>query len=236
MSLRAICSSLASLIVCAAGSGSLQGQPVEVDGAFQVRYAANLQTGGEAYVDVINDGANGAPRNGPFFGNAAGIGNLCINAYVLDPTEELLSCCSCTVTPNQTVSWQVKSQILSNSLTGVQPNSVTIKLIGSNPGAAATVGGTDCSNSAATLGATVTNTFSGVTDTALAIGGYIAFGSTLHPQGTQYVTTETHFLPVTLTVQELRSLTERCAQTIGNGSNFGQCAGCSVLAIGAQKQ
>ena len=212
--------------------------PAVLDGPFQVRYAANLQNtnGLDSFVDVTNDGSNGAPLLGPGLGNSAGIGNLCVNVYVVDPGEELLACCSCLITPDQTESWTVKGQLLSKTLTGEQPDSVTIKLIGSNPGTAATVGGTSCANSAATLGTTVTGTFTGVSTVATAIGGYVAFGTTIHAQGASFVTTETPFLPVTLSSAELISLTGRCATIIGNGTTFGQCPGCTASAQGGLKQ
>ena len=60
------------------------------DDTFQVRYAANLNIG-DSFVDFTNTGAtvaNGVSQN------------LCLNVYTFDPQEELISCCTCTVTPN----------------------------------------------------------------------------------------------------------------------------------------
>jgi hypothetical protein len=71
-----------------------------LDTPFQVRYAANLNIG-ESYIDITNTGANGAPLLGPGFGGASG--NICANVYAFDPGEELISCCSCLITPDQTV-------------------------------------------------------------------------------------------------------------------------------------
>jgi hypothetical protein len=52
---------------------------------YQIGYAANLNHG--------DSGAQG--------GFAAGsVGNICVNAYTFDPSEEEVSCCSCLVTPN----------------------------------------------------------------------------------------------------------------------------------------
>src|ERR1017187_9739508 len=129
-----------------------------------VRYAANLNIG-ESYIDISNDGANGAPLLGPGFGAAAG--NICVNVYAFDPAEELISCCSCLVTPDQTVNLGVNRDLLSKTLTGVIPTSVTIKLLSTLAGGDGT--GSSCTNSAAT-----------VTTATLAMGSIAAWGTTLH--------------------------------------------------------
>jgi hypothetical protein len=178
-----------------------------VDGPYQVRYAANL-LGGESYVDIVNDGANGAPLFGPGFGPQAG--TLCVNVYIVDPQEELVSCCSCTVTANQTVVLGVVSTLSNNgkgTLTGLVPTSVTVKLVGE--------AGPCGSNSAATIAAPA--------------GGFAAFGTTPHltPTGT-FAITEAPFANVSLSASELASLTGRCAAIIGNNSGFGVCAACGI--------
>src|ERR1017187_8129554 len=91
-----------------------------------VRYAANLNIG-ESYIDIGNDGANGAPLLGPGFGAASG--NLCVNVYAFDPGEELVSCCPCLITPAQTVHLGVRADLISKTLTGLVPTSVTVKLV-----------------------------------------------------------------------------------------------------------
>src|ERR1022692_1389776 len=111
------------------------------DSAFQVRYAANLNIG-ESYIDITNTGANGAPLLGPGFGGASG--NICVNVYAFSADEQLISCCSCLVTPNGLVHLGVKRDLTDNTLTGVVPNSVVIKLVAT--GAGGTGGtGTSCS-------------------------------------------------------------------------------------------
>ncbi len=194
--------------------------PVTLDGPYQVRYATNLNAG-ESYIHIVNTGLNGAPVSGPNFGGSTG--NICVNMYVIDPNEELIGCCSCMVTPNQTVILGVNQNFLGakNSLPAVE-SALTIKLLGSNPGAA------NCNNSAGQ-----------VTTSTLLAGGYIAFGTTLHstPISGVFNETEGPFLPVRLLTtdpnSELVSLSGRCASLQGNSPAFGVCASCRPGAAAA---
>ncbi len=156
---------------------------------YLVRYAANLNIG-ESYIDITNTGANGAPLLGPGFGTAAG--NICVNAYAFDPGEELISCCSCLVTPDQTVNLGVNRDLTVKTLTGIVPTSVTLVLISSLAGGDGT--GTNCTNSAATV------------TTATLSGGLAAWSTTLHANPTaSYDTTETPFTGSPLSQAELNS-------------------------------
>src|SRR5664279_81159 len=82
--------------------------PITADSPFQVRYAAN-PAGGESYINIVNTGANGAPLLGPGFGGAAG--NTCVNVYAFSPDEQLISCCSCLITPNGVVNLGVNRDL-----------------------------------------------------------------------------------------------------------------------------
>src|ERR1700675_2498179 len=88
--------------------------------AFQVRYASNLNIG-DSVINVTNNGASA--------------GNICVNVYTFDPAEELVSCCTCSVTPNGLQSISVRGSLTSNPLTPAIPTSVVIKLIASAGGA-----------------------------------------------------------------------------------------------------
>ena len=193
------------------------------DSGFQVRYAANLQFG-ESYIDIVNTGANGAPVLGPGLGGATG--NICVNVYALDPGEELVSCCSCLVTPDQVVNLGVNRDLTSKTLTGVIPTSVTVKLVAILAGTGGSGTGTVCNNSAASSAGT-----------SAVITGMAAWGTTLHatPTAGTYATTETAFTPSTLSAGELSSLVGRCASIIGNASGFGICSSCRAGALGAAK-
>lgn len=203
---------LVALVLAIAASAQ-----ITADSPFQVRYAANLNLG-ESYINVSNTGANGAPLLGPGFGGA--VGNICVNVYAFSPDEQLISCCSCLVTPNGLVNLGVNRDLTSKTLTGVIPTSVVVKLVSTIAGTGGT--GTSCTNSAATA-----------TAGALA-AGMVAWGTTLHatPVAGTTATTETAFTPATLSAGELASITGRCASIIGNGSGFGICASCRAGGLG----
>ncbi len=181
--------------------------PIAADSPFQVRYFSNL-TVADSVIDITNTGADGAPLNGPGFGGA--VGNICVSAYAFSPDEQLVSCCSCLVTPNGLVSLSVTNDLIGNTLTGVRPNSVVVKLLATLAGAGGS--GTSCANSAATAAAP------GVT-------GMVAWGTTIHVTSGPAVT-ETAFTPATLSAGEATSITNRCTNIIGNGSGFGICRSC----------
>ena len=223
-------------------------QPVTLDGPFQVRYATNLDIG-DSFVNLTNTGTNGAPLLGPGFGGA--VGNICANVYTFSPDEQLISCCSCLITPNGLKTLSAFNDLIDNTLTGVVPKSIVIKLLSTLAGTGGT--GTSCTNSAATV------------TTATIVPGLLAWGTTLHGVTKQTVTpntskkcvkkdccgsnagsdwcnqncppivtttttnvstTETPFLPATLSAGELASIGGRCASIIGNGSGHGICGSC----------
>jgi hypothetical protein len=196
-------------------------QNATLDTPFQVRYAANL-TLGESFIDITNTGANGAPLLGPGFGGASG--NICANVYAFDAGEELISCCSCLITPDQTVNLGVNRDLTVKTLTGVVPASVTVKVLATLAGTGGT--GSSCTNSAAQV----------QNAAAVIVSGMAAWGTTLHsaPGGT-VATTETAFTPSTLSAGELASIGGRCASILGNGSGFGVCNSCRAGALGSGK-
>ena len=191
--------------VCSLSAANIvfpDGTPLE--NSFLIRYAANLDKG-DSIVNVSNSGLLGAPLLGPGFGDS--VGNICVNVYTFSPDEQLISCCSCPVTPNGLAHFSVNNDLLNTTLTGVIPTSTVIKLVASVPG------------------------------TPILAGGMLAWGTTLHaaPAGGTSVT-EGPFRPATLSPGELASLTGRCASILGNGSGFGICRSCRAGALGAAKQ
>jgi len=218
---------LAVLIALSCSIGAYA-QPATLDGPFQVRYASNL-TAGDSVVNITNTGANGNNLFGPGFGTPAG--NICINVYAFSPDEQLVSCCSCLVTPNGLVHLTANDDLVSNTLTGIRPNSIVVKLVSTGAGKDFT--GASCANSAALAGA----------DSFPLAGGALAWGTTLHsasstdppPAGSSFTITETPFLPAMLSKDELASIRNRCANIIGNGSTFGQCRSCRLGGLGGSK-
>src|SRR5882762_9631746 len=179
---------LKSVIVAAVFAGAAYSQEaptnVTLDGPYQIRYASNLNIG-DSVVNISNSGARGAALQS---GTSATItGALCANVYTFSPDEQLVSCCSCPVTPNGLVSLSVKNDLISNTLTPAVPTSVVIKLLFSAP-----VGGS-CATSSQAPG-------------ALASGG-VAWGTSLHAftntTPVTYYGSETPFTSATLSAGEL---------------------------------
>ncbi len=170
------------------------------------------------FINIINNGSFGAPLNGPGFGAASG--NICVNVYAFSPDEQLVSCCSCLITPNGLISLAVDSDLLSNTLTGIRPSSVTVKLISSLAGTGGT--GSSCTNSAALVQKNLNSPF------PLAVRGINAWGVKLltTPVVNSFAVGEVPFSLATLSFTDLASITNRCANIIGNGSSFGICRSC----------
>ena len=192
--------------------------PITADSPYQVKYASNL-TIGDSVVNVTNTGARGA---GFGSGTSASVtGAICVNVYVYDPSEEVVSCCSCPVTPNGLVSLSAKDDLIINPLTSAVPTSIVIKLLATEP-----VGGS-CNNSALLAG------------TPTLVPGMAAWGTTLHANtsaaaGT-YAVTETAFTPATLSAGELARLAYGCGVVANVGSGFGVCRSCRLGGLGAAR-
>src|SRR6516165_2095621 len=190
--------------------------PITADSPYQVKYASNL-TIGDSVINITNTGARGA---GLGFGTSASVtGAICVNVYVYDPSEEVVSCCSCPLTPNGLISLSAQNDLISNPLTRGNPTSIVIKLLATVP-----VGGT-CNNSALLAG---TVTFA---------PGMAAWGTTLHNNSsvsaTSYSVTETAFTPSSLSGGEFARLQYGCGVVANVGSGFGICNSCRLGGLGA---
>ena len=186
------------------GNGSVTITPIAIStDVFQVNYTTNLQAG-DSSLNISNTGSSG--------------GNICANVYVFDPSEEMVSCCSCLVTPNALQSLSVQSDLISNTLSPSTPQSVVIKVL-----ASAETG--TCSPSSVTLGTLEP--------------GLRAWGTKLHALPTNpvnYGVTETDFLSGGLSLAELNHLTSFCGFINSNGSGFGICKSCRAGGLGGAKQ
>jgi hypothetical protein len=207
------------MIICAMAAAIAAYSQVSTDNAYQVRYASNLNIG-DSVVNITNTGARGGV--GLDSGTSASTsGAICVNVYAFSPDEQMISCCSCPVTPNGLVSLSANSDLVSNTLTPAHPTSIVIKLLATVP-----VGGS-CTNSAAA-----------VTIATLA-PGLAAWGTTLHALPTSPVTfgiTETDFKPSTLSASELSRMGALCGFIFANGSGFGVCRSCRLGGLGAVAQ
>lgn len=181
---------------------------------FQVHYAANLNIG-DSFVDITNTGANIPIQQAGAVNAIDPSLNICANLYTFDPAEELISCCTCTVTPNGLQSLSVLKSLISNPLTPAIPTSVVIKIVANT--------------------ATACNAATVTTDSIA--HGLLAWGTTLHQNTSSvaptYSVTETAFSQATLTLPELTHITSTCGFIQANGSGFGICKGCAAGGLGA---
>jgi len=193
---------------------------VTTDGPFQVRYASNLNVG-DSVINITNSGARGAGLAAGT--SAATTGAICVNVYAFSPDEQMISCCSCPVTPNGLVSLSARQDLISNTLTPAVPTSIVVKLLASTP-----QGGSCSSSAASPLGPTDTpRTFP---------SGMLAYGTTVHAAaaaGSDPAITETQFAPATLSDGEFNRLRDLCTFINANGSGFGICRSCRLGGLGA---
>jgi hypothetical protein len=173
--------------------------------ALLLNYAANLLIG-DSTVNITNAGT----RNG--FDPAGG---LCANVYVFDPSEELIACCACYVTPDGLRSLSAKQDLVSNTLTPGVPGSVVIKILASAP-----VTPSNCNPSTPTAGNLEP--------------GLRAWRTTIHQSTTSgtYQLTENVFQSATISDSELMKLTTYCGFIQSNGSTFGICKSCRFGGLG----
>ena len=94
--------------------------------SFLVRYASNLVIG-DSVVNLTNTGQFSSRPGVPDAQN----GNICANVYAYSPDEQLVSCCTCVVTPNALNSLSVVNDLASNTLTPIRPSSMVIKMVAS---------------------------------------------------------------------------------------------------------
>jgi hypothetical protein len=181
------------------------------DSPFQVRYASNLPIG-DSVINITNTGASSTSAF------PTQDGNICVNVYTFSPDEQLVSCCSCPVTPDGLVSLSARNDLISNTLTPGVPNSIVIKLL-------ATTGG-PCNASTAGAASTPAQ-------------GMAAWGTTLHAlpvTPVAYGVTETPFTPASLSAAELTRITTLCGFIQINGSGFGICKSCRMGGMAATQQ
>jgi hypothetical protein len=176
--------------------------------AYQISYVSNLLIG-DSYVNLTNAGT----LNG--FDPA---GRICVNVYTFDPSEELIACCACPVTPDGLRSLSAKQDLVRNTLTPGVPGSIVIKLLATTPIAGA------CDPASPTA----VNLASGMR----------AWSTSLHQNTTtgNYSVTENVFQIAFLSLSELAKLTNFCGFIQANGSTFGICKSCRFGGLGGAQQ
>jgi len=111
--------SMPAIILICSGSALAQHN----DYYFVTYYANNVAAAPDETVRVINDG-NSAPYAG---------GDLYADFYLFDDSQEMITCCSCKVTPDGLLSESVKAMTAS-AIRGFAPTRGVIKMISSSNG------------------------------------------------------------------------------------------------------
>ncbi|MGD1093697.1 MAG: hypothetical protein ABSB35_17130 [Bryobacteraceae bacterium] len=187
---------------------------------YQIGFAANLNIGDSEF-NISNDGTNGG-----FYPNTLGAGNICVNVYTFDPSEEMVSCCACLVTPNALVSLSAKNDLINNVLTPAIPTSIVIKLVASTPGTATGGVFTVCNP-------TIVPAIGADED------GTLAWGTTLEPAATPgtYGPVNVPFINGTNpNNSELDALANVYALVQAEGTGYGVCKSCALGALSGTKQ
>jgi hypothetical protein len=210
------------------------------DGFYQIGYAANLNSG-DSVLNLSNDGFQGGFINAVPFKTE---GNICVNVYTFDPSEEEIACCACLVTPNGLNSLSAVSDLTSNPLTPAIPTSIVIKLVSSEPGFDPTGAFTIC-NASVVGGGTAANPYYPAplpaVDTNVGFivpAGMLAWGTTLEPAQTPatFSPVSVKYLNGTLSPSELTALTSTCGFIQGDATGFGICKSCRLGALAGSKK
>ena len=224
---------LATAIVSAVAFGQPGNIPAPItDGiaaptdSYQINYIPNLNIG-DGIINITNSGGLGADAFGPFAGTT---GRICVNVYAFSPDEQEISCCHCLVTPNALVHLSAKTDLIQNTLTGVVPNSIVVKLLATIPFGPSNPNGTNAGAFTAS-GCNAANQWG---PESLA-PGMVAWATRLHALPTSPVTygvTEGGFSKHR-SQGELSKLTTLCRFIAGNGSGAGICKTCTLGGLGA---
>ena len=183
---------------------AIPGSPAD---AFQVHYAPNLVATPGGVINITNAGTQ----------NTAGgaLTNLCVNVYAFSPDEQLVSCCTCTVTPAALVSLDVRRDLTPNTLTPDVVPAIVIKLVATS--------GAVC-NAASVSAANLAR-------------GMAAWGTAFHAlPGGGFGITETRFSNEGLSTAELARISSFCGFIQIDGSGFGICSSCRPGGLGAVHQ
>ena len=174
---------------------------------FLINYVSHLENDTNNNASVVNI-TNSGTTDGvdPF-------GNICVNVYAFSPDEQMVSCCSCLVSPNGLQSLSVNGDLLINRLTpGTAPDSIVIKLLATTPVA-------------------------GVCDPAsptnqTLIQGTRAWATTIHQlPSSGFMVEDRKFQPGGLSQAELNHITSFCGFIEDNGSGYGICNSCRSGAL-----
>ena len=193
----------AAAVLIALSATQLWAAPPPAD-VYEASYFLGLhqpgRTGLDATITILDPGTNGS-------------GNLCADIYILNPSEELESCCGCKLTPDEILSGSVVKNLLSNNVSPIWLANGVIKIIASAP-----TGGT-CNPAAPVATPTMRSWLTRI-DTTNTPGG-INWTANVMPNN--YGVTTTQFADATLSAAEESSLATRCGDILLVGSGYGSC-------------
>jgi hypothetical protein len=209
------------------------------DTPYRIGYAANLNIG-DSEVNISNDGLRAGFYNNNTTANGAG--NICVNVYTFDPSEEEVSCCACLVTPNALVSLSAKNDLINDVLTPAIPTSIVIKLVSSVPGTTGSPAAYTVCNPTLPLGETISGGLAGNNTIQSLENGLIVWGTTLEPSspagtyGPVNVPFISGSLPGAFSSGEIGDLATVCSFVRQEGTGFGVCSSCALGALSGVKQ
>jgi hypothetical protein len=168
------------------------------------RYSNNAGPGStmDQLLRLINVGQGGTPLTTP-------VGDVCANIYVFDNNQEMISCCSCRLTPNELATASVANQLTNNPLTSVIPTAGVIKIVPTPAGTAACSPAVPFTSSDASL-----------------LQGFVTH---LEKAGSATYITETNMPSVPLAPAEADFLSNAClfVRYLGSSHGKGTC-GCAA--------
>jgi hypothetical protein len=134
-------------------------------------------------------------------------GNLCAMIFVFDADQQLSECCGCMQSHNNLQTYDVRTQLTYNPLTGVVSTNGVIKIVSATP------------NQGVYCNPTINFT---PTSNLRAWGTHIQ-----NPVAGAYPITETEFTDSPLCAAELSALEAQCAfiSVLGSGHGFCSCGG-----------
>lgn len=210
--------------------GNKIGKVVLPGKAFQARYFANLGAG-DSYIYLSNDGSFVTQDSA-----GSTTRNLCVNVYTFDANEEMISCCTCPITPNGLKSLSVKNDLVSNTLTPGVPLAVVVELVATTQVFTTTNGSTALTTNCDATIPPDSGLLSG--EQTSRVGAMHAWGTAPHLNSSSgaYSLTETEFSHAALGRTELSNLTQTCGFINSVGSGFGICKSCQVRGLGAGQE
>ena len=160
-----------------------------------------VATVADQQIRLVNFGAAGTPLTSPD-------GDVCANIYVFDANQEMVSCCSCRLTPNELLTLSIANELTNNPVTSVVPVNGDVKIVST-----AAVGLASC---------TPLSYNGGILDSLVGFGTHVQTSGGSIP-GTYY--TETNIPFAALGAAEQGFLPQACqfARYLGSGKGVCDC-------------